>query len=74
MSQTLRIGSDSISRISDGDSEEVTIPLEVASDADTGDVEVLISVDGEDESASGTTGYTAPGMSAYVQAIAKAVK
>jgi uncharacterized membrane protein len=43
-------GSDSISRISDGDTEEVVIPLEVASDADTGDVEVLVSVEGEDES------------------------
>lgn len=31
-------------------------------------------IDGEDDSASGTTGFTAPGMSAYVQAIAKAVK
>ncbi|CAB4142788.1 prohead core protein [uncultured Caudovirales phage] len=31
-------------------------------------------IDGEDDTASGTTGYTAPGMNAYVQAIAKAVK
>jgi hypothetical protein len=31
-------------------------------------------IDGEDDTANGTTGFTAPGMSAYVQAIAKAVK
>jgi predicted nuclease with TOPRIM domain len=31
-------------------------------------------IDGEDDTANGTTGYTAPGMNAYVQAIAKAVK
>lgn len=31
-------------------------------------------IDGEDDSATGTTGYTAPGMDKYVQAIAKAVK
>lgn len=31
-------------------------------------------IDGEDDSATGTTGFTAPGMDKYVQAIAKAVK
>jgi hypothetical protein len=31
-------------------------------------------IDGEDESDSGTTGYTAPGMDKYVQAIAKSAK
>ncbi len=31
-------------------------------------------IDGDDDTASGTTGFTAPGMNAYVQAIAKAVK
>ena len=31
-------------------------------------------IDGEDDTANGTTGYTAPGMDKYVQAIAKAVK
>jgi hypothetical protein len=31
-------------------------------------------IDGEDESATGTTGFTAPGMDRYVQAIAKSVK
>ena len=31
-------------------------------------------IDGEDDSANGTTGFTAPGMDKYVQAIAKAVK
>jgi hypothetical protein len=32
------------------------------------------TIDGDDDSASGTTGYTAPGMDKYMQAIAKAVK
>jgi hypothetical protein len=31
-------------------------------------------IDGEDESATGTTGFTSPGMDRYVQAIAKSVK
>ena len=31
-------------------------------------------IDGEDDTANGTTGFTAPGMDKYVQAIAKAVK
>lgn len=43
-------GSDTISRISDGDEEEVIIPLKVEEDADTGKVTVVISVEGEDES------------------------
>lgn len=32
------------------------------------------TIDGEDDSTSSTTGYTAPGMDKYMQAIAKAVK
>jgi len=32
------------------------------------------TIDGEDDSTSGTTGYTAPGMDIYMKAIAKAVK
>jgi|GEM_PF-4271753 len=43
-------GSDSISSISDGNTDEVSIPLEIAKDADSGDVDVTVRVDGEDES------------------------
>ena len=32
------------------------------------------TIDGEDDSTSGTTGYTSPGMDKYMQAISKAVK
>jgi len=43
-------GSDSISRISKGSREEVNIPLEVEGDANAGNVEITIKVNGEDES------------------------
>lgn len=43
-------GSDSISKISDGSSKEVVIPIKVDKDSDARDVEVEIVVDGEDES------------------------
>jgi hypothetical protein len=43
-------GSDSISKISDGSSKEVTIPLKVEKDASARNVEVQINVDGKDES------------------------
>jgi hypothetical protein len=43
-------GSDSISKISDGSSKEVTIPIKVEKEASARDVEVEIVVDGEDES------------------------
>lgn len=42
-------GSDSISRISDGSSKEVVIPLKVEKSASAGNVKVIISVDGKDE-------------------------
>jgi len=43
-------GSDSISKISDGSTKEVVIPIKVEKDADVRDVEIEIVVDGEDES------------------------
>ncbi len=43
-------GSDSISKISDGSTKEVVIPIKVEKDADARDVEVEIVVSGEDES------------------------